>query len=64
MLPDLHAALATYPGELPLLAPVHQDIPHGLAALDRHPDVLTPEERDRLLARTSASHRSRPHPAT
>jgi Phosphotransferase enzyme family len=50
MLPDLHAALATYPGELPLLAPVHQDIPRGLAALDRHPDVLTPEERDRLLS--------------
>ena len=50
MLPDLHAALATYPGELPLLAPVHEDVPYGLAALERHPDVLSAEERDRLLA--------------
>lgn len=50
MLPDLHAALATYPGELPLLAPVHEDVPYGLAALERHADVLTTEERDRLLA--------------
>ena len=50
MLPDLHAALATYPGELPLLAPVHEDVPYGLAALERHPDVLSTEERDRLLA--------------
>jgi len=50
MLPDLHAALATYPGELPLLAPVHADSPLGLAALERHPDVLSAEERERLLA--------------
>ena len=50
MLPDLHAALATYPGELPLLAPVHNDIPYGLAALERDPDVLSAEERGRLLA--------------
>jgi len=50
MLPDLHAALATYPGELPLLAPVHGDVPYGLAALERHPDVLSTEERGRLLA--------------
>jgi phosphotransferase family enzyme len=49
MLPDLHAALASYPGELPLLPAVHNDIPHGLAALERHPDALTGEERDRLL---------------
>jgi hypothetical protein len=50
MLPDLHAALATYPGELPLLGAVHADIPYGLAALERHSDALTAEERDRLLA--------------
>ena len=50
MLPDLHAALATYPGELPLLAPVHGDVPYGLAALERQPDVLSTEECDRLLA--------------
>jgi hypothetical protein len=49
MLPDLHAALATYPGELSLLAPVHADSPLGLTALERHPDVLTGAERDRLL---------------
>jgi Ser/Thr protein kinase RdoA (MazF antagonist) len=48
--PDLYAALATFPGDLPLLAPVHEDVPHGLAALERHADVLTSEERDRLLA--------------
>jgi Ser/Thr protein kinase RdoA (MazF antagonist) len=29
---------------------VHEDVPHGLAALERHADVLTSEERDRLLA--------------
>ena len=50
MLPDLHAALATFPDELPTLAPVHNDIPYGLAALQRDPDVLSAEERDRLLA--------------
>jgi phosphotransferase family enzyme len=50
MLPDLHAGLATYPGELPLLGAVYSDISHGLAALERHADALTPEERDRLLA--------------
>jgi hypothetical protein len=49
MLPDLYAALATFPDELPVLAPVHADIPYGLAALDRDPDMLAPEERDRLL---------------
>ena len=49
MLPDLHAALAGYPGELPLLAPVHEDVPYGLAALERRPDVLSPPERNRLL---------------
>jgi hypothetical protein len=50
MLPDLHAGLATYPGELPLLGAVYSDISHGLAAMERHADALTPEERDRLLA--------------
>jgi len=50
MLPDLHAALATYPGKLPLLGPVHADIPVGLAALERQPEALTADERDRLLA--------------
>jgi Phosphotransferase enzyme family len=50
MLPDLHTALATYPGELPLLAPVQSDVPRGLAALERHPDALTAEDRDRLLS--------------
>jgi hypothetical protein len=49
MLPDLHAALATFPAELPLLGPPRADIPIGLAALDRHPDALGPAERDRLL---------------
>ena len=50
MLPDLHAALATYPGELPLLPAVHRDVPHGLAALPRHGDALTADGRARLLA--------------
>ena len=50
MLPDLHAALATCPGELPLLPAVHEDIPYGLAALERDPGALAPQERDRLLA--------------
>ncbi len=29
---------------------MHNDIPYGLAALERHPDVLGPQEGDRLLA--------------
>ena len=50
MLPDLHEALAAFPGELPLLGPPTVDIPIGLAALDRHPDALASPDRDRLLA--------------
>ena len=50
MLPDLHAALAGYPGELPLLGPVHGDMPQGLDALDRHADAFTPEDAERLRA--------------
>jgi hypothetical protein len=49
MLPDLHEALATFPGELPVLGPPRVDIPIGLAALDRQPDALGAAERDRLL---------------
>ena len=50
MLPELHAALRDFPGELPLLGPAAHDIPFGLAALERHPDALSPAQRDRLLA--------------
>ena len=50
MLPDLHRALAAFPGELPLLGPPTVDVPIGPAALDRHPEVLAPARRDRLLA--------------
>ena len=58
MLPDLHAALASFPGELPLLGPPTVDIPIGLDALDRHPDVLSAARRDRLRA---AVERLRPY---
>jgi hypothetical protein len=50
MLPDLHAALATFPGDLPLLGPPAVDIPIGLDALERHPDALDAADRDRLRA--------------
>ncbi|MDT7581479.1 MAG: hypothetical protein QOK35_2743 [Pseudonocardiales bacterium] len=60
MLPDLHEALATFPGELPVFGPPRVDIPIGLAALDRHPDALGPAERDRLLG---AVERLRPYVA-
>jgi hypothetical protein len=50
MLPDLHRALATFPGELPLLGPVQSDVPVGLAALERHPDAIPPDLHERLLA--------------
>lgn len=50
MLPELHAALATFPGELPVFRPPHVDIPIGLAALERQPDLLTPDERAALHA--------------
>ena len=58
LLPDLHRALATFPGELPLLGPPAVDIPIGLAALERHPDALAPADRDRLRA---AEERLRPY---
>lgn len=58
MLPDLHEALAGFPGELPLLGPPTVDIPIGLAMLDHHPDVLSAAERARLLA---AEERLRPY---
>lgn len=58
LLPDLHEALSTFPDALPLLGPPTVDIPIGLAALDRHPDVLTAAQRDRLLA---AEERLRPY---
>jgi hypothetical protein len=33
LLPDLHAAMAGYPGDLPLLAPAASDVPLGMAGL-------------------------------
>jgi len=40
MLAELHGALREYPGELPLLAPPLNDIPRGLARLERMPQVI------------------------
>jgi len=40
MLAELHGALRDYPGELPLLAPPLNDIPRGLARLERMPQVI------------------------
>lgn len=50
MLPELHEAMANYPGELPMLAA--DDIPNGLARLDRARDLLG--EADARLLRDSA----------
>ncbi|MHC1557984.1 aminoglycoside phosphotransferase family protein [Actinomycetospora sp. C-140] len=44
MLRELHEVFAAYPGPLPGLEPVATDIEHGLAALDRHPGVLSADE--------------------
>ncbi len=52
MLVDLHAALRSYPGELPVLAPVANDIPYGLAALPQAGDVLS--DADARLLRATA----------
>lgn len=52
MLVDLHAALRSYPGELPVLAPAVNDIPYGLAGLDQAGDLLKPADAD--LLRTAA----------
>lgn len=41
MLAELHGALREYPGELPLLAPPLNDIPRGLARLERMPQVVS-----------------------
>lgn len=49
LLPDLHAALAGLPVEVPLLGPAAVDVPAGLAALEQHPDLFTAAERTRLL---------------
>jgi len=48
MLRELHDALATYPGELPGLDPVADDIEAGLAALARRGDVLDADGTARL----------------
>ena len=48
MLVDLHAALRSYPGELPLLAA--NDIRRGLESLDGAGDVLSEPEVARLCA--------------
>jgi len=40
LLAELHGALREYPGELPLLAPPLNDIPRGLARLERMPQVV------------------------
>lgn len=40
MLAELHGALREYPGELPLLAPPLNDIPRGLARLERMPKLI------------------------
>ncbi|QUH05417.1 aminoglycoside phosphotransferase family protein [Saccharopolyspora erythraea] len=57
MLVDLHSVLREYPGNLPLLAPVANEVPLGLAALDRARGVLTDQEIDQLR---SAADRLRP----
>lgn len=48
MLRELHDALATYPGELPGLDPIADDIEAGLSALGRHGDVLDADGTARL----------------
>lgn len=57
MLVDLHSGLRSYPGELPMLAPAVNDIPRGLAALDRVGDLLSEADVSRLYA---AAERLRP----
>jgi Ser/Thr protein kinase RdoA (MazF antagonist) len=44
---ELHAALAEYPGELDFLFSLDPFVPASLAALDRRPDLLPPDDLDR-----------------
>lgn len=44
---ELHAALASYPGELPFLSPVAHTVPSCLAALDQRPDLVSAADLDR-----------------
>ncbi|MQA80954.1 MAG: phosphotransferase [Streptosporangiales bacterium] len=44
MLVDLHAAMRTYPGDLPVLAPAANDIARGLDALDGADDLIDADE--------------------
>lgn len=44
MLVDLHAAMRTFPGDLPVLAPAANDIARGLDALDGAGDLIDADE--------------------
>lgn len=46
-LPGLHAELAGYPGELPLLTSLDDTIPACLTELRDHPELIAPAELDR-----------------
>jgi Ser/Thr protein kinase RdoA (MazF antagonist) len=48
MLAELHQALRSYPGDLPILAPPFNDIPRGLDRLAAMPDVMPRDEVDML----------------
>jgi Ser/Thr protein kinase RdoA (MazF antagonist) len=48
MLRELHDGLAAFPGPLPTLEPVADDITRGLEALPHHPGLLAPDEEARL----------------
>jgi aminoglycoside phosphotransferase (APT) family kinase protein len=50
MLRELHDALASYPDALPGLEPIAGDVEAGVAALDRHGDVLDADATARLRA--------------
>lgn len=54
MLSELHDVMREYPGELPLLAPPFNDIPRGLARLERIGNVLPAE--DLAMLKERADH--------
>jgi hypothetical protein len=47
LVPQLHAALRKYPGELPFLSPVANTVPSCLSFIAQHPELLAAEDLQR-----------------
>jgi thiamine kinase-like enzyme len=47
LVPQLHAALRKYPGELPFLSPIANTVPSCLRFIAQHPELLSAEDLER-----------------